>query len=76
MILEMDARLAIAVNSLKQSYSLVLLCRRESNPVVSSSPVKTIILYCVYLAYCRPCGNWKFLAVHRVGFNDPLQVLC
>jgi hypothetical protein len=45
------------------------LYRRESNPVVSS--VKIILIFCVRLAYCNPCGNWKFLAVRLVSFDDP-----
>jgi hypothetical protein len=28
------------------------------------------------VAYCNPCGNWKFLAVRRVKFDDPSQVSC
>ncbi len=42
----------------------------------SSTPVKIIMLFCVYFVYCRPCGNWKFLAVHWVGFDDQSQVSC
>ncbi len=51
----------------KNCYATTLVYRQESNPVVSSSPVKIIILFCVYLLYCKPCGNWKFLAVRRVS---------
>jgi hypothetical protein len=40
------------------------------------SPVKIIILFSVYLVYCKPCGYWKFLAVHQVGFDDPSLVSC
>jgi hypothetical protein len=32
------------------------LYRRESNPVVSPSPIKIIISSCTRLTYCKPCG--------------------
>ncbi len=44
------------------------LYRRESNLVVSSSPVtKTSVLYIFSKAYCYLYGKEKFLAVRRVG---------
>ncbi len=55
---------------------VLYLYRQESNPVVSSSPVKIIILWRVYLVYCRPCGKWKFLAVRWVNLGDPSWVSC
>jgi hypothetical protein len=46
----------------------------EPGGIVFPSQNNNIIYIC--LAYCKPCGNWKFLAVRWVGFDDPLRVSC
>jgi hypothetical protein len=44
---------------------------REAKPGGIIFPSQNNNIIYIRLAYCKPCGNWKFLAVRRVSFDDP-----